>query len=270
MQKILCRNLKAFYGKKQVLQNVTFSLNQGEFSCLCGPNGSGKSTLLSFLAGVPHPGLAVKSGDVILADDSNPDFPDSGQKNQREISLRSLARKECARVVAYLQQSETCAWNFSVLDYVVQARYAFSSGAYSHADYDAARDCLRCLGIADFAERTVHTLSGGEFQKVRIARAITQGTNFLLMDEPAASLDFVYEPHLMALLKKLSAERNLGILVSVHDINLAAQFADKMNMLSAGGIISGSASQIMRTEILEQIYGVPFQCKKTEFFQSSQ
>ena len=205
-----CHGLSASYGslgqkksshEKSLLQNVSFSIKKGEFVCLCGPNGSGKST------------LHVRAGFI---------KPDS----------RKLPRRQAACLIAYLQQAETCAWDFPVLDYVVQGRYAYAPGGiYSSQDYQLARDSLALLEISNFEERTVHTLSGGEFQKVRIARALTQQPKFLLLDEPAASLDFVYEPRLMQLLRDLAHKEQIGMLVSVHDVNLAASFADKMLML---------------------------------------
>lgn len=299
-----CHGLSASYGslgqkksshEKSLLQNVSFSIKEGEFVCLCGPNGSGKSTLLSLLAGLPQPTLHVRAGSIT---------PDS----------RKLPRRQAACLIAYLQQTETCAWDFPVLDYVVQGRYAYAPGGnYSSADYQLARDSLALLEISNFEECTVHTLSGGEFQKVRIARALTQAPRFLLLDEPAASLDFVYEPRLMQLLRDLAHKEQIGMLVSVHDVNLAASFADKMLMLcgasshrestptdaqsvasepapagtrltpagelpgsvpapgvaTALGALCGRPQEIMTKENLEKIYGVPFECKEKSFFQSS-
>ena len=293
MQKLECRALSAAYGKKSVLHNVSFEVARGEFVCLCGPNGSGKSTLLSLLAGLPVGGLRVTSGELV------PDLRGGGLLGgaSRGVTCRGVPRKEAARLVAYLQQNETCAWDFSVLEYVVQGRFAYSvNGNYLEDDYKVARESLGLLGLGEFAERSVHALSGGEFQKVRIARAVAQRPAFLLLDEPAANLDFVYEPQLMTTLRDLAHgaagiagakaggaagewPTGCGILASVHDVNLAAQYADKMIMLPAHGargtegktpaVICGTPSQIMTSENLEKIYGVPFECKERSFFQSS-
>ncbi|MCR4580626.1 MAG: ABC transporter ATP-binding protein [Treponema sp.] len=297
MQKIECHGLSASYGKKSVLKNVTLELFQGEFASLCGPNGSGKSTLLSILANIPNSELITRaelypsfagtlegegasSGDATGAS-KEPSFEGAsvgeGVLGSGALAsfkdytlIKSLKRKEIARSIAFLQQNETCIWDFTVLQYVLQGRYAYSSnGIYSAQDNQLAMDCLESLGLADFSDRTVHTLSGGEFQKVRLARALAQSPKFLLLDEPASALDFVYEPQLMSLLRELAHERGIGILASVHDVNLASEYVDKMNMLSAEGIISGSPSQIMKAEVLEKIYGVPFVCKEKSSFQSS-
>ncbi|MBR1640118.1 MAG: ABC transporter ATP-binding protein [Treponema sp.] len=257
MEKIICNNLEASYfvrnEKKSLFKNLSFQVECGEFVCLCGPNGSGKSSLLSLIAGLAPSSLKVTGGTI---------FPDA----------KKLPRRQAACLLAYLQQSESCAWDFPVLDYVVQGRYAHSQGGnYSTEDYQLARDSLAVLEISSLEKRTVHTLSGGEFQKVRIARALTQAPRFLLLDEPAASLDFVYEPRLMKLLRDLAHQQKLGILLSVHDVNLAARFADKMIMLTSGesGALFGSPAQIMTAENLEKIYGVKFECKEKSFFQSS-
>lgn len=260
--------LSASYGEKQVLYEVSFTLQQGEFVCLCGPNGAGKSTLLSVMAGVADAGLKVSGGGQQLADFSK--FP----------------RREAARLIAYLQQNEYSEWNFLVRDYVLQGRFAYTKrsifGAgpanYAAADYEVVDGVLGELGLSDFSNRYIHELSGGEFQKIRLARALAQTPRFLLLDEPAANLDYVYEPHLMALLRDTAHSKNLGILAAVHDINLAARFADKILLLppaadtanSKKSVLFGSPSDIMNTENLKYTFGVDFECKEIKSFQSLQ
>lgn len=253
--------LSASYGEKQVLYEVSFTLQQGEFVCLCGPNGAGKSTLLSVMAGVAEAGLKVSGGGQQLADFSK------------------LPRREAARLVAYLQQNEYSEWNFLVRDYVLQGRYAYTKrtifGAgpanYAAADYEVVDGVLGELGLSDFSNRYIHELSGGEFQKIRLARALSQTPRFLLLDEPAANLDYVYEPHLMQLLRDTAHNKNLGILAAVHDINLAARFADKILLLPPKkSVLFGSPSDIMNTENLKYTFGVDFECKEIKSFQSLQ
>lgn len=253
--------LSASYGDKIVLSDVSFSLRQGEFVCLCGPNGAGKSTLLSVMAGVADAGLKVSGGGQQLADFSK------------------LPRREAARLVAYLQQNEYSEWNFLVRDYVLQGRYAYTKrsifGAgpanYAAADYEVVDGVLGELGLFDFSNRYIHELSGGEFQKIRLARALAQTPRFLLLDEPAANLDYVYEPNLMKLLRDTAHKKNLGVLAAVHDINLAARFADKILLLPPKkSVLFGSPSDIMNTENLKYTFGVDFECKEIKSFQSLQ
>jgi iron complex transport system ATP-binding protein len=253
-------NLTASYGDKIVLAEVTFALQEGEFVCLCGPNGAGKSTLLSVIAGVPDAGLKISGGGKELTEFSK------------------LPRREAARTVAYLQQNEYSEWDFLVHDYVLQGRYAYTRYShYSQEDYAVVDSVLGELGLSDFSQRHIHSLSGGEFQKIRLARALAQRPRFLLLDEPAANLDYVYEPHLMQLLRDTSHSRNLGIFAAVHDINLAARFADKILLLppaaAATGnpkksVLFGTPSDIMNTENLKYTFGVDFECKEIKSFQS--
>ena len=265
----MIQNLSASYDDKKVLSDVSFTLQQGEFVCLCGPNGAGKSTLLSVMAGVADASLKVMGGGQQLAD------------------FARLPRREAARLVSYLQQNEYSEWNFLVRDYVLQGRYAYTKrsifGAgpanYAAADYEVVDGVLGELGLSDFSNRYIHELSGGEFQKIRLARALAQTPHFLLLDEPAANLDYVYEPHLMQLLRDTAHKKNLGILAAVHDINLAARFADKILLLppaaltsddSKKSVLFGTPSDIMNTDNLKYTFGVDFECKEIKSFQSLQ
>lgn len=253
---------------EKIINDMSFIAKSGELVCICGPNGCGKSTLLSVLAGVPGAALKVtgrvlmESGDGI-AKGGSPDSP---------VEISHMKVGERAKLIAYMQQTELSVWDFNVFDYVLQGRFAHSGGGhYTNCDKKIVRDVLEELGLAVFAARTLHTLSGGEFQKIRIARAFAQQPRFMLLDEPAASLDYVYEPHLMGLLRDAAWSKNIGIIVSVHDINLAMAFADKIMLLPPEkAAIFGSPDDIMNVENLKITFGVDFTCQKTECFQSLQ
>ena len=252
------KTLSASYGDKEVLRDINFSLQQGEFVCLCGPNGAGKSTLLSVMAGVADARLKV-NGDI--------------RWSQYDSSHHStISRRERARTIAYMQQNEYSEWDFTVRDYVLQGRYAYTRyGNYAAADYEVVDGVLSELSLSDFSQRYIHSLSGGEFQKVRLARALAQTPKFLLLDEPAANLDYVYEPHLMQLLRATAHSKNLGVLAAVHDINLAARFSDRIILLPPKkSVLSGAPSDIMNTENLKYTFGVDFECKEIKSFQSLQ
>ena len=250
--------LNASYGDKPILCDVSFSLTQGEFVCLCGPNGAGKSTLLSVMAGVADNHLKI-TGDV-------------GWFRYTASRHSTTGRRELARTLAYLQQNEYSEWDFTVHDYVLQGRYAYTKfGHYTSDDNAVVDNVLADLNLTQFASRTIHTLSGGEFQKVRLARALAQTPRFLLLDEPASNLDYVYEPHLMALLRDTAHNKNLGVLAAVHDINLAARFADRIILLPPKkSVLSGAPSDIMNTDNLKYTFGVDFECKEIKSFQSLQ
>ena len=133
-----------------------------------------------------------------------------------------------------------------------------------------AMQALKELQIEALADRPVHSLSGGEFQKARIARAICQDSRFILLDEPAANLDFVYEPWLMKKLSDIAHERGTGILISIHDVNLAASYADNLILLPLLGTpVCGKIKDVLNKENLKFAYGMEFECQKVNYFQSS-
>lgn len=281
MSELKIQNLSASYGDKIVLSDVSFSLQQGDFVCLCGPNGAGKSTLLGVMAGVADAGLKA-SGQV------------GWFRYDAKRRVSKPPRHKLARLIAFMQQNEYSEWNFLVHDYVLQGRYAYTKrslfgagpASYSAADYEVVEEVLEELGLSDFSNRYIHELSGGEFQKIRLARALAQTPVFLLLDEPAANLDYVYEPHLMQLLRDTAHKKNLGILAAVHDINLAARFADKILLLppaaptadeasensgtSKKSVLFGTPSDIINTDNLKYTFGVDFECKEIKSFQSLQ
>lgn len=254
-------NLFAAYKESSILTNINLKIIPGGFICLCGPNGAGKSTLLSVIAGVPDAKLKV-TGDVKWFRN------DAAHHSNAEFSKPS--RRELARTLAYLQQNEYSEWDFTVRDYVLQGRYAYTKfGHYTAADYEVVDGVLGELGLSDFSQRHIHSLSGGEFQKIRLARALAQTPKFLLLDEPASNLDYVYEPHLMRLLADTAHNKNLGILAAVHDINLASRFADKIILLPPKkSVLYGTPSDIMNSDNLKYTFGVDFECKEIKSFQS--
>ena len=275
-------SLNATYNKTQILRNINLSLIPGEFVCLCGPNGAGKSTLLSVMAGVPDAKLKV-TGDIRFIRVPRSLSLSKGSKppqTSRTIDISTIPRRDLARTIAYLQQNEYSEWDFTVHDYVLQGRYAYTRyGHYTADDHSIVDGVLADLKLTQFDKRNIHSLSGGEFQKVRLARALAQTPRFLLLDEPASNLDYVYEPHLMQLLRDTAHKKNLGVLAAVHDINLAARFADKILLLPPASAISdgakksvlfGSPSDIMNTDNLRYTFGVEFECKEIKSFQSLQ
>ena len=232
-------NTSAFYGERQILDHVDFTLNSGEFVCLIGKNGAGKTSLMKILANVPDESLRIeKNGSVV--------------KN----TVRDY--KENARLVSFLPQNGFSAWNYTVFDFVLQGRFCHtnSTGMYVKADKDKTEEILKKLNIANLRNAHVHELSGGEFQKVRIARSLVQESRFLLLDEPLASLDFSYEDEFITLLKNIAVDENRGILISIHNINTASRFCDKLAVLTEDRkLLCGTAAEIMTADILEKIYG---------------
>lgn len=224
MDFIKIENLNFSYGEKQILKNINITLHKGEFVCLCGANGSGKTTLL------------------------------------RQIE-KSANKNAKIKNTAFLKQSEFCAWNSTVFNFILTGRFMWTNGHYSKNDFAVVKESAQILGIANLLERSVFSLSGGEMQKTRIARILAQQTDFLLLDEPCANLDFTVENELLSFLKKFSKDENKGVLISIHDLNSASRFADRIELLlpleknAKGGLISGNAEEIFRQEIMEKAFG---------------
>lgn len=210
-----------------VLSDISLKVVPGDFICLCGPNGAGKSTLLKALFN----------------------------------SCKYKDEKEKARSVSFLMQNENALWDYSVFDTVLSGRFCHtgSMNNYKKDDYRIAGEVLKEFGLESLAEKSVLQISGGEFQKVRLARSFAQGSDFLLLDEPLASLDFVAAENLLKVLKEKCKEQNKAVVISIHDINTAARFADKVMLLGkASGknqkCFQGSVEQVFTSENLSSVY----------------
>jgi ABC-type cobalamin/Fe3+-siderophores transport system ATPase subunit len=240
------QNVCASYGKSVILKNFSLSVHSGEVVCITGPNGSGKSTLLSLLAGIVPDTLHIDSADEMPSFDDTP--------------VVSLGRKEASLHIAYMIQDEKSAWNYTGRGIILTGRYAHTAGGiYQQADYDAVDAVIAAMGLDALAERRIFSMSGGEAQKVRIARALAQEPDMLLLDEPVANLDFGYQAELLTLIKKLAHEKNFGVLVSIHDLNTASRFADRIALLPRGRpCIEGPAECVLTPDTLADVYNVPF------------
>ena len=280
--RLAVKNLCAGYKNHDILKNVSLEIKSGELTCLCGKNGCGKSTLFSVLAKLTDGSLKVR------ADDLPSIFYDNDGCGAEIFEIYKENRKKIARKIAFMQQNEYSVWDFSVLDFVMAGRFAFSkNGNYCQEDYKIAGEVLKKLNLEDFRDKKIHSVSGGEFQKIRIARALVQQPDFLLLDEPANNIDFTYETKMMDLLKKISWEENIGVFIIIHDLNIAARYADKIILLgdaensrctgnaqngtedpeitvsssSHGGnfLISGTAGEVFTQENLYKAFGTELQ-----------
>ena len=238
------KNVCAWWNKIPVVTNCSLTVNAGEVVCLCGPNGSGKSTLLTALAGIQVSTLKVKGQVQIMGTD-----------------IQSVPQKKLATKRAYLLQHEEHAWNYTVRDTVLMGRFCHTKidSAYSKQDFMVTDSILKRVQIEALAKRSIFSLSGGEAQKVRIARCLAQEPDVLLLDEPLAGLDFSYQEELMSLLVSLAHKEGKAVLVSIHDLNTAARFADRIILLpTLQPCFSGTVPEQMGTDALERTYGYRF------------
>ena len=224
---------------RNAVDGVSFVAAAGKLTALAGPNGSGKSSIVRALLGRAD----VVRGSVIVADGD----------------VRTLSLSELARRVAVVPQREDAAFPTQVRDYVALGRYPHlglwrSAGA---ADDVAIGDALDQAGVTALADRDTDALSGGEWQRVRIARALAQKALALVLDEPTTFLDVAHEMAIFELLSSL-ARSGLAVLLVSHQLNLVARFADTIVLLNQGKIAtSGVPSDVMKADLLESIYGWP-------------
>ena len=231
-------NVDAYYGSVKVLEHVDFSAAHGEFLGIIGPNGSGKTTLLRTISRILKP----KMGTIIL--DNN--------------DVMAMKDKEYSRKFAAVPQDTNVNFEFSTLDIVLMGRnpHLGRLELENESDIAIARRCMELTNCWHLAERPITELSGGERQLVIIARALTQEPNVLLLDEPTSHLDINYQLEIMALLKRLTAHDGLIVIAVIHDLNLAAQYCDRLVLLHGGKIISlGSQEEVLTAEHIKSTFG---------------
>ena len=210
----------------------------GNFFIIIGPNGSGKTTLLKVMAGI------LKS-----------------QADQLEILNRPVdhySRKALARTIAFVPQMIPIDFPFSVTEIVLMGRspYLGMLGLEQEKDLEIAKQALTFTGVEHLAHRKLDQLSGGEQQRVFVAKAICQEPEIILLDEPTASLDLAHQVRLMDLMEKLKNERGITVVMVSHDVNLAAMYGDRLLLLNKGEIVQlGAPREVLTFQTLEQVYG---------------
>jgi iron complex transport system ATP-binding protein len=234
-----CDNLSFAYDKDLVLSGISFTLNAGEVVALLGPNGSGKSTLLRCLLG------QLKSSRNILWD----------QKPVEQWRRRDLARR-----VAYLPQTLDAESSQTVADILRMGRAPFLGGfgIESPRDMEVVGEIAQTLHLADLLHRPIDELSGGQRQRVFLGRCLVQEPAVLLLDEPNTHLDLRHQVEMGRLLKDLARTKNIAVLMALHDLNLAGQFADRLVLLDQGKIAGdGSPPVVLTKETISRVYGLP-------------
>jgi iron complex transport system ATP-binding protein len=237
---LAARELVVRYGGgRPALDGVSCAARGGELLAVVGPNGSGKTTLVRVISGLLRP----ERGEVTL--DGCP--------------LARWRRAELAGVLAVVPQGEAVTFPLRVDETVMLGRYARLGplAAPGPADRAAVREALVRCDVADLASRTIDTLSGGEWQRVRLARALAQEPRILVLDEPTTSLDIRHEMELFELVRRL-VDGGLAGLVITHHINLAARYADRMQLLSAGRVAGeGRPAEVLREDTLRAVFDWP-------------
>jgi iron complex transport system ATP-binding protein len=232
------RNLSFAYKDRAVLHGVSLSVERGGMVAVLGPNGSGKTTLLKIFS-------AILSGE--------------GAVKLNGRSIKSYSRRDLSRLFAVVPQESHVSFPFTVAEVVLMGRASYHSpfALEGKEDLEVARASMELTNSLSFSHRYLHELSGGEKQRVMMARALAQEPEILLLDEPSAFLDLKHQVQMFELLRHLNRERGLTILAALHDINLAALFFPRLVILREGEVFcDGSPRDVLTEKNIEEVYGI--------------
>ena len=239
---IEARNITVEIQSKKLLDAVSLEMRAGEILVVVGANGAGKSTLRKVLCG----DLAQTNGEVLM--------------NGKLLADWTLPER--ARIRAVLPQDSSLSFPFTVLEVVLMGRAPHTNGAESEKDYEIARAALSKVDALDLEERIYPTLSGGERQRVHLARVLaqiweqTENPRYLLLDEPTSNLDLTHQHSTLKIARQFASE-SAAVLVILHDLNLAAQYGDKILILKNGKVSAlGVPEKILTPEIIRETFGV--------------
>jgi len=229
------RHLNFSYPDRPVLRDISFSAVPGKILVILGPNGAGKTTLLKNLNRI----LPPESGDILVAD--------------RPVSAMGV--REIARHMAYVAQAPE-GGRVTVFDTVLMGRIPHLGFRPSRTDLEKTDAVMTRLGLSDMALKTLDRLSGGERQKVSIARALVQETPILLLDEPTAALDLRNQTDILGLIRHIARDHDMAVVMTMHDINAALQYADQYLCLKDGRILGTGAIEAISPNLIQKVYGV--------------
>ncbi|MCT4564771.1 MAG: ABC transporter ATP-binding protein [Maledivibacter sp.] len=232
------------YPSLKVLKDVSFSVEKGECIAILGTNGTGKSTLLRCINRILEP----QKGTVFIG------------KND----IQKLKQSELAQKIGYVSQSNN-SFRTTVFDAILIGRKPYIKWDVTKKDLNIVNKIINILGLEKYSLRYIDELSGGEFQKVLIARALAQEPDILMFDEPTSSLDLKNQLEVIYIIKEIVKRKNISALVTIHDLNLALRFADKFIFLKDGKIFAAGGIEIMTSKNIEQVYSVPVKVEHLKY-----
>lgn len=235
---IKINDLSFSYNSQPVLQDIRLEVEKGEVLGVIGPNGSGKSTLLKCIDRILKP----KGGSILL--------------DGKEINRFSM--RELARFIGYVPQREDSRFPVTVFDAILMGRKPFLNWKPSSSDLEKVSQIVESLKLESIAMREIGSISGGERQKVLIARAIAQEPQVLLLDEPTSYLDLRHQLEVMDLVKHLAGEGTSSV-VAIHDLNLAARYCSSLLLLQEGKVFAAGGKEVLAPENIEPVYRVKIQ-----------
>lgn len=226
------------YNGIDIIKDISVNINKGENLCIIGPNGCGKSTLLKTIANII-------------------DYRGNIKIDNLEVS--SLKRKELAKKIGLMSQISQIYFPYSVYDAVSIGRYAYNDNLFgvSKKDKDIILDCIDKVGLIDYKDKMINELSGGQLQRVFLARVFAQDPDIILLDEPTNHLDLKHQIELLENLNKWTKENNKVVIAVLHDLNLVQYIADNVLLLSDGMLIKyGKLNEVLNNDVLKQVYGL--------------
>ncbi len=235
--KLKVKDVEFGYQSVPVLKDVCFELAESEVLGIVGPNGAGKSTLIRCIDRILKP----QKGSILL-----------DERNIKEMRGMELAKK-----LGYIPQSGHQSFPATVFDVVLMGRRPHIGWRSNEKDNEKVLDVLQMLKIEYLAMRDINEISGGQQQKVFIARALTQEPDVLLLDEPTSNLDIRHQLEVMDIIKNIVREKGISAIMAIHDLNLGSRYSDRIIMMNGGTIVSaGNPSSVLNAENIKQVYGV--------------
>lgn len=236
MVKVAIKNLTFSYSNHRILDDICLSIEDSEILSLVGPNGSGKTTLIKCIDRILRP-----QGHILLDG----------------INMESMSRQKIAQTIGYVPQGSSSSPSNTVFETVLMGRRPHISWSVSDADLEKVAEVLERLNLHDLAMRNFSQLSGGQKQKVLIARALAQEPHLLLLDEPTSNLDMKHQLEVMEVIRDLISEKNISAVMAIHDLNLASRFSDRLAMLLRGRIYAlGPPSSLLNAENMLKVFGI--------------
>lgn len=239
MEAISVKNLSVSYENNTIIENMNLNIPKGKISIIIGANGCGKSTLLKTIARINKP----QNGDIFI-----------NSKNIRKIKERDIAKE-----VAFLPQGPVCPSGITVKELVAFGRFPHQKmiGGLNTHDKEVIDWAIKETGLSEFADREVENLSGGQRQRAWIAMTLAQETEIIMLDEPTTYLDMSYQLEVLEVLQKLNREKNITVVIVLHELNNACRFADNIIGLKKGKIIcEGKPIEVITKGNLKEIYGI--------------
>jgi iron complex transport system ATP-binding protein len=230
------KNLSSGYDDKEIIKDINFSVKKGETLCIVGPNGCGKSTLLKSIANII-------------------DYRGSIKIDKVEVS--KLNRKELAKKISIMNQISEIYFPYSVKDTVSLGRYCYSKGIFSSLskeDIKKIDESIKMVGLLDYKDNLIDELSGGQLQRVFLARTFAQDSDIILLDEPTNHLDLKHQIEILKYVTKWAKENKKIVIGVIHDLNLVQNFADKVLILNEGKIVEYGNKDILLSDKLKEVY----------------